>query len=234
MDFSPTKLKNGLKTRAIKAAVACGAHGVVKFLRPGRPSGSCYRAQLENWLQGIDVKAETVFDIGGLEYPVLHRVRSWEVKNYLIFDNDSGGPPQESVDASYHYIKFDLNTNMMSQGLNSTYHHADIIFCIEVFDYIYDSMTATKNIYTLLNPNGMAYMSFPFVYPWHKPRDIDYLRYTIAGVKKLLHEAGFRQVEIDRKIDPSGLLETFYRVDGMYYAPDEFANTTGFHVTAVK
>jgi hypothetical protein len=47
---------------------------------------SFYRDQLENYLKTIDVKAETVFDVGGKEKPVKGRTKSWTVKNYEILD----------------------------------------------------------------------------------------------------------------------------------------------------
>ena len=50
---------------------------------------SFYRNQLEDWLKEIDVKADRVLDIGGSAYPVTKRVKSWEVKEYKILDNNN-------------------------------------------------------------------------------------------------------------------------------------------------
>ena len=69
------------------------------------------------------------------------------------------------------------------------------IFMIEVSEYLFDPLTAFRNINLLLKKNGILWLSTHFIYPQHPPKGLDYLRYTPAGVEKLLTEAGFEIVE---------------------------------------
>jgi len=186
---------------------------------------SFFRTQLEDWLKTIDVKANRVLDIGGGANPVKGRTRSWKVKEYMILDNE----------AERMRVKPDLTGDM---NKHTAYHNVwpawDVIFMLEVMEYIYMPYIALVNVFLMLAPNGIAYISFPFVYPWHEPKEIDYLRYTSQGVKKLLEVAGFSKWNIKPRIDKSGLLEQFYHADGMHPAKRERHDVTGWLVEAKK
>jgi SAM-dependent methyltransferase len=186
---------------------------------------SFYRDQLEAWLKTISVKAETVVDIGGGANPVSKRVAEWEAKNYQIFDNGL-----EAMKAEY--LKLDINEDWEVIGKKN---FADIVFCLEVYEYVFNPVQATKNIYNLLKNGGKAYISFPFVYPMHEPTNSDYLRYTPFGVTKLLSNAGFKSWKFTYRMDRSGLLESFYRADGMHPSKQvRNHNITGVLVEAIK
>jgi len=164
---------------------------------------SYFRTQLEVWLSNLEVKAERVLDVGGGALPVKDRVRVWNVKEYKILDNES-----EDMKQKPDFVE-DLNLNITWKSKDFEYF--DIIFCLEVMEYIWDPDRALTNINGFLKQGGIAYISFPFVYPHHNPAGKDYLRYTRWGVEKLLKETGFeieeiiprtQKIEIDYEQDP--------------------------------
>jgi SAM-dependent methyltransferase len=132
------------------------------------------RNQLEEWLQTLAIEAEAVADVGGKPLPVKDRVRSWQVKQYDLLD----------------LPEHDLNQPWDWQEIY------EAVFCLEVFEYVYNPMQAMRNLYDMLKKGGTLYTSFHFLYPHHSTKFRDYLRYTRWGVDKLLQEAGFSSWEI--------------------------------------
>jgi SAM-dependent methyltransferase len=177
---------------------------------------SYYREQLERWVAEIDVKAKTVFDIGGADKPADKRCKSFNVQDYKILDLPA----------------FDLNKDKPFEvGF------ADVIFCFEVFEYIYNPVQAMQHLADLLEAGGELYISFPFVYPIHNPVEMDYLRYTKHGVMKLLNMHGFEIEEMESRIatEGNGCLQDFYRLEGMRKAKQyEGHNEIGYLVKAIK
>jgi SAM-dependent methyltransferase len=76
----------------------------------------------------------------------------------------------------------------------------DVVFCLEVMEYIYNPVVALSFINSLLKKDGIAYFSFQFLYPVHNPVDCDFLRYTKSGMTQLLNKSGFEIVEITERI----------------------------------
>lgn len=168
---------------------------------------SWYRQQLEDWLKTLDVEADLVLDIGGKEKPVQGRTKSWHVKEYRILD----------------LPEYDLEKPQPNSNL------ADLIFCLEVFEYIIDPITAIKNIGNELREGGRAYATFPFVYPHHNQLQWDSLRYTEPGIIRMAERAGLRIEHIVYRTDSSGLLQKFYAADGMRAAKQySHHDATGF------
>jgi SAM-dependent methyltransferase len=195
---------------------------------------SNFRLQLENWLKTIDVITDRVADIGGGALPVYHRVRSWNVKDYVIVDNEQEEQKEKPKvvadlnDEGYYFHRRD--------GLSmETF---DVVFCLEVMEYVWDIRHAIDNIFFLLKSGGIAYLSFPFLYPVHRPSGMDYLRFTKFGVERLLKEAGFEEFEIiPRKMTKEALVKwrEFISLEGMH-ADKEFDgyDDIGYLVKAVK
>lgn len=178
---------------------------------------SFYRQQLEDWLKTLNIKATTVLDIGGEQGNVKDRVASWEVEKYKILDL-----PFYDLQGNKSWDKFNLP-------------HADVIFCLEVFEYLVEPSLALRRISKLLKPGGKAYITFAFVYPTHNEIEADSLRYTEQGIKLLAERAGLKVQNIVYRIDKSGLLQKFYSADGMRAAKQyEHHNATGFIVELVK
>lgn len=185
---------------------------------------SYYRRQLEEWLKTINVKAERVLDIGGASNPARSRVNSFEVQECVFFDNGA-------EEAKVEYMPFDINLPLTQLTgyeaelqkdefgqLNKTTFKFDVIFCLEVFEYVWNPVQAVKNIYDLMSNDSVAYISFPAIYPVHNPVDIDYLRYTKNVIQKYLEDTGFQKIVIKAREATAGreALANFYRSEGMH------------------
>ena len=170
---------------------------------------SFYRDQLENYLKTIDVKADTVFDVGGKEKPVKSRTKSWTVKNYEILDL-----PQYDLNKE---IKLDRKCNL--------------IFCLEVFEYLIDPVTAMKNIKNMLVEGGEAIISFPFVYPVHNDVAFDSLRFTETGIRRLAKHVGLTVKSINYRKTRTNSLVKYYSEDGMKMAKGMNHDITGYVVS---
>jgi len=167
------------------------------------------RRQLENWLRTIDVRADLVWDVGGAAMPVEGRTKSWNVRNYCIIDIS----PEADMVFDINYPKYG--------GLK-----ADIIFCLEVMEYVWNPIQALENMASLLKKDGILYISFHFIFQHHQPKTRDYLRYTRRGIEKLLEETGFKIIEITpRKTKFPELLEKwFLKENKVAYFPDEIGH----------
>lgn len=186
---------------------------------------SSYRMELDKWLSGLDVKADRVIDIGGSQLPVKGRTRSWDVKDYVIADL-----PDPHADSPKPMITIDLNATDPLYDVKL----ADLVFCLEVFDYVYDPMNAFKVIADLLKPSGSAWVSFPSVYPLHQPVEDDALRFMPAGIIKLAQAAKLTIEQMIKRRPETNLWEQFYRVERMRAAKHEDHNFTGFIVELRK
>jgi hypothetical protein len=177
---------------------------------------SYYRQQLEEFLRGLSIKAGTVLDIGGAQKPVNHRTATWEVLQYEVLD----------------LPEYDLNTEWSETP------KGDIIFCLEVFEYLINPLQAMKNIANCLGER--AYITFPLIYPVHNEIEFDSLRYTETGIKRLAGAAGlkvdkvhYRRTKKTRPEWQSNLLQ-YYMIDGMKAARGVDHEITGYIVELVK
>lgn len=174
------------------------------------------RIQLEQWLQTMEIEAETIADVGSNKLPVKDRVKSWKAEQYNLLD----------------FPEYDLN---QPWDLKEIY---NIVFCLEVFEYIYNPMQAMKNLYNMLKSGGELYASFHFVYPHHSAKKIDYLRYTRWGVSRLLEEAGFRSWDkYPRYFKSPWLIGQVYsdeKMKGNNYNRGKLHSEQGYLIKAIK
>jgi len=179
--------------------------------------GSSYREELNKWLSELNIKADKLLDIGGSQVSLKPRVRSWDVKELLIADL-----PDPHEDSPKPDVELDLNVKQ------KTFQVVDMIFCLEVFDYIYDPMTAMQNISNMLEEGGTAWVSFPSFYPLHQPVGDDALRYMPAGIVKLAEQSGLSVEQMIKRRPETNLFESFFRAERMRAAKHEDHNFTGF------
>ena len=186
---------------------------------------SSYRLSLNNWLGSLDVNADRVLDIGGSQEQVKNRVKSWNVKEYIIADLEA--PHKDSMTPQ---LVLDLNKT------DPGYFEGDIdlIFCLEVFDYVYDPVNATNIIADYLAVNGTAWVSYPSVYPLHQPVEDDALRYMPGGIKKLADNAGLEIVQMIPRRFETNLWEQTYRAERMRAAKHQDHNFIGWIVEFTK
>lgn len=174
---------------------------------------SSYREQLEGWLSRISINADRVIDIGGAAKPIPTRLKSFKANEYIIFDTGSEEVVVEQ------YVPFDINkplTQLGGYGMGSFGY--DCLFCLEVFEYVWNPVMAFENIRDLMCEDGVAYVSFPAIYPVHNPIEIDYLRYTRRAIEKYAEVVGLNILSITSRVAMAGSmsLANFYRDEGMH------------------
>jgi SAM-dependent methyltransferase len=174
--------------------------------------GSFYRQQLETYLKTLDIKADLLYDIGGKQKSVQGRTKSWDVKKIVCLD----------------IPEYDLN---YPQEVKEP---ADVIMCLEVFEYIFNPAQAFLNLAQAMKKSGRAIVSFPFVYPLHNEVEYDSLRYTITGIKRLAAYAGLTIVKVTPRKTKTGTLVKYYAEDGMRPAKDHDHNITGYIIEFTK
>jgi len=197
---------------------------------------SLYKDQLEAWLKTIDVKADYVLDIGGSANPVEKRTKSWEVEHYLIADNGS----EEEYHDKWREPDFGLDLNKpksIREYLQKVEGDLfDVVFCLEVFEYVRYPWHAMRNIRGKLKEGGTLYASFPAIYPVHQPVAVDSLRYTKAGIEQIMKDNVFEIKSIVPRKATKGraALAEFYSLEGMRAAKVPEIMDIGYMVEAVK
>lgn len=187
---------------------------------------SSYRLELNNWLSQLEVKADSVLDIGGAQETMPSRVKSWDVKEYKIADL-----PNPHKDSPKPDIELDLN---LPSGDVPEFLQFDMIFCLEVFDYIYDPCEAFKTLHKYLKTGGEAWVTFPSFYPLHQPIEDDALRYMEGGIRKLADLVGLKIEEMIKRRPETNYLNTFWAAERMRAAKHEDHGYTGFIVRFSK
>jgi len=183
------------------------------------------RIQLEEYLKNLDVEEIGILDIGGSANPVKGRTKSWKVHNYKILDN--------SLEKEWHdkWRKPDIVADINRYVDNND--RFDLIFMLEVMEYIWNPVIAIDNCCRFLRAGGRLIMSSHFIYPVHNPKEHDYLRLTKKGLIKMFKVAGFRKWKfIPRTARNPQLLNTFYSNEGMRSAKGEDHSITG-HIAEV-
>lgn len=185
---------------------------------------SSYRMELDKWLSQLDVKATRVLDIGGSQVPIKGRTKSWNVSVYEIADL-----PEPHIGSPKPDIELDMNS--ASSGVDEVY---DQIFCLEVFDYVYDPMNAMEIIALGLKPGGTAWVTFPSFYPLHQPVEDDALRYMPGGIVKLADAVGLSVEQMIKRRPETDMLMQTWRAERMRAAKHEDHEFTGFIVELKK
>lgn len=184
---------------------------------------SSYRISLNNWLKRQNVNAEVVFDVGGAQEKVKDRVASWNVKQYYTFDLESPHKDSEKPDVV-------LDLNEYNPEITGFYKLADVIYCLEVFDYVYDPVRAMRTLADLLKKQGRLFVSFPFMYPQHQPIKDDALRYTLSGIIKIADKAGLEVVSVEIRKPETNILDQWWRVERLRAAKNVDHNVLGYIV----
>lgn len=190
------------------------------------------RQQLEAWLSTLTARGK-VLDVGGSQKPIQGRVKDAGA-TFTILDLEEPHEPKRRPD-----LIFDLNDNILDASFHMEQAQTfDQAFCIEVAEYWYNPLMALRNIGRLLKDNGQLFLSVHFLYPHHNPENADYLRYTRAGIRRLLKEAGFEAEKIlPKRFANPQLMKTIYDAEGMKGVGkngDEIHCEQGWLIQAVK
>jgi SAM-dependent methyltransferase len=191
---------------------------------------SNYRLQLDDFLKTLQIVCDKVLDVGGSARPVKTRVGTWDVKDYKILDNELERKYQEKWNEA-HY-KVDIQEDIDYLNIKDV----DIIFCLEVFEYLYSPYKALENIYKILKKGGVAYISTSSLYPVHQPVDYDSTRFTKQGFKRAASRIGFEVLDcITRTMNKvsNQLILKAWILDGMRPAKHYDHNQSG-HIFILK
>lgn len=179
---------------------------------------SSYRLELDRWLSQLDVKAATVLDIGGSQLPVKGRTKSWDVERYFIADMKEPhvNSPKPQIELNLNAIIWDIPVI------------ADLIFCLEVFDYVYHPVAAMQHIESMLISHGTAWVTFPTFYPTHNPVEDDALCYKEGGIRKLAAAAGLTIKHMIKRRPETDAIEQLWRRERMRAAKHYDHDFTGW------
>lgn len=186
--------------------------------------GSYFREQLEETLKTIDVEGR-VIDVGGSQKLLEGRTKTWNPTEYKVLDvEDRGGHVDYLYDIQSEYgMVARRNLVFIRNDYSDPF---DMVFCLEVMEYLYDPYQAVRNLNKLCKKGGTLVISFPFVYPLHPPTGKDYLRYTKYGALKLLERCGFEIVRyVPRKFKFFGPWRDLIGSEGFRFDKSEDPNT---------
>lgn len=185
---------------------------------------SHYKQQLIDWLGTKSLKARSVVSIG-CQHDDRKYFKSFDCEEYKTIDHN-----QDFAPSLLHDMNFTLFPDDFENEWSDRF---DAVLALELMEYIFDPLTAHKNIAGLLKNGGETYISYPFVYGQHPPDGMDYLRYTPDGAEKLLRAAGLTMVEHVKRFG-NDLLPKFYDVDRMRTRKDVDHRVTGSLIIAKK
>lgn len=173
---------------------------------------SLFKEQLKKYLAQIDLKGDLVLSIGS-QNDDRNYFKSVNIKEWKTLDIDEAFKPDIIFNMNKPIQEDDGDLNL-DHSFNENF---DAVLALELWDYIYDPMTAHKNVYTLLKPGGLYIGSYGFIYPHHNPMYTDYLRYTDWAIKKLLTVNRFTDIQITPRVATAGRqhLSKFVGAEGM-------------------
>lgn len=190
---------------------------------------SYYKEQLKDWLKDQSVDANNVLSIGNLndDSKYFKHFRAIGLSDTL--DIDPTLKPTITWDMN---LPFDVAQIKLPYNPKGLYEH---VFTFELWEYIYDPLTALRNCHNFLKERGYVWISAPFIYPAHNPSDADYLRYTKAFWEKVLPLAGFKIIQYKPRVwsNAIGFMQSVGN-DGMRPAKDVDHKITGHLIIAQK
>lgn len=185
------------------------------------------RQDLESWIKTLDVSGK-VLDIGGSQFPVKGRTKTWAVEEYKIMDLLFPHEVKQVPD----YVCSIEERGCLRVPLN----HFDTIFCLELMEYVIDPMAVLENIMRLGNDTCTVYITSHWLYGLHKPKGEDCIRYSKNGFERLCNRTGWVVAEcITREISFHGKqwIKQFYGAEGMKISDEESTYDEG-HLWILK
>lgn len=176
---------------------------------------SVYKDQLKKHLATVDIDVDSVLSIGNQEDDRKY-FKSFKCKSFKTLDFDRALKPDIVHDMNNPYV-FPTTEDPDDHTDRGSF---DLILAIELWEYIWDPMTAHTNIAQLLREGGFYIGSYPFVYPIHNPAENDYLRYTPMAIDQYTRLSGLKiERQIFRRAGNGHLIE-FYDGDGLRASKD--------------
>ena len=190
---------------------------------------SSYRNSLTSFLADLEINTDVVYDCGGSQLPLPKRVKKWFANKYVILDLPSPheGSPKSDIALDMNYSEYYF-TGRPDLELQDHQDRADIVFCLETFDYLYHPLAGMGVIDCLLKHGGIAYISSGLIYPTHNPMGEDCLRYTEFAIRKLAERVGLEVEEMIPRRPETDAIELLWRSERLRAAKHYDHNTLGF------
>ena len=185
--------------------------------------GSLYKRQLNDFVNGLELRGNILLDWGGAQSPAKGRTKSWDIGEYKIVDLEV--PHSESPKPD---IVQDANKGLAGKILEYE-GRVDIILALGLYDYVINPNITTESIKRLLSDSGYAWIEWPFVYCTHNPVEDEGCRYSEGCIKRLLDQGGLKIDHVIRKMAGNDHLLRFYQEDGQRMARGyAYHGVTGF------
>jgi SAM-dependent methyltransferase len=124
-----------------------------------------------------------VLDVGAGEAPYRDIFNNCE---YHTLDLGVGESEWDYSELTYKASVYDMPIE------NNTY---DYVLASQLFEHLAEPKEAMKEVYRILKPGGELFITVPFHQNEHQTPH-DYYRYTSFGLKYILKESGFENMEI--------------------------------------
>lgn len=120
------------------------------------------------------------------------RKMSPEKLNVLEISPDIGGTWKNIGFKNYQFVEYPA-FDICSMSMDEKF---DLIIADNVFEHIKNPDEAAKNVYKMLQPDGVFFVATPFLFKFH-PRPDDYCRWTKFGLLNLLVNSGFKEAKTE-------------------------------------
>lgn len=134
-----------------------------------------------------------------------------------VLDYGAGHQPYRDLletNGIYHpYDKREFPCSKTTQDVGDLDQYTwDTVVCTQVVQYLPRPVVALSALHSRMSPDGHLLLTFPTV--WEEIEDGDLYRFTAAGMRRLLHDSGFRVLEmVERARITLGLNLTFRSFD---------------------
>jgi len=150
-------------------------------------------------------------------------------QNNVLVDIGAGQVPYFSIFSSVcnEYIAVDMEGSLpendprsitqktgMAEDLPLSSDSADVVLSNQVLEHVLDPIKAVAESHRILKPGGLFIGSVPHISPVHL-EPYDFRRYTDLGLKKLLEEAGFINIQIEGNSGVFGAVAFMLNMDFM-------------------
>lgn len=106
----------------------------------------------------------------------------------------------------------------------------DAVFCTSVLEHVMEPQNVLNEIFRILKPGGLCYLTTPFIYPYHSSPH-DYTRWTLYGIRSFLARCGISEVASGLRHGPtSALVLVFVYWLGILFS---FGNTSIFEIVTI-
>jgi SAM-dependent methyltransferase len=125
--------------------------------------------------------------------------------NLLVYDVGAGSKPYQPLFAPFlrRYVGLDQlrgpDTDLegVAEALPLRSGSADVVLATQVLEHVDDPVLAVSELFRVLQPGGVAFVSCPGFFCYHPGATddscrVDYWRWTHTGLKKLFEQAGFQ------------------------------------------